>query len=102
MRWNGKGKEYNDLDLLLYTIFLSNRRLESGKSKEKLDKGKILFDGEYKNGRWNGIGKEYYENGNLRYEGEFLDGRWNGNGKEYYQNGELKYDGEFLNGQKKN
>ena len=38
--------------------------------------------------------------GKLKYDGEYLDGKWNGKGKEYFQNGKLKYNGEFLNGKK--
>ena len=43
----------------------------------------MIFDGEYKDGKWNGIGKEYYSrNGQLKYDGEYLNGKKNGKGKE--------------------
>ena len=79
---------------------------------------RLIFEGEYKNGKKNGKGKEYnkfldcnliyegeYEynkflDGNLIYEGEYLDGKRNGKGKEYYYNGKLKFEGEYLNGKK--
>ena len=41
----------------------------------------MIFEGEYLNGKRNGIGKEYYKNGKLKYEGEYLDGERNGKGK---------------------
>ena len=48
----------------------------------------LIFEGEYKNGKRNGIGKEYdkYSYGKLIYEGEYLDGKRNGIGKDYYHN----------------
>jgi len=43
--------------------------------------GKLIFEGEYLNGKRNGKGKEYYKNGNLAFEGEYLNGiRWTGKG----------------------
>ena len=54
------------------------------------------------NGKRNGKGREYYENGKLLFEGEYLNGKkWNGKIMEYYFNGKLKFDGEYLNGEKK-
>ena len=53
---NGKGKEYNLNDIL-------------------------IFEGEYLNGKKKGEGKEYYYNGKLKFEGEYLEGKiWNGKG----------------------
>jgi len=34
---------------------------------------KIIFEGEYLNGKRNGKGKEYYNNGKLQFEGEYLN-----------------------------
>ena len=71
---NGKGKEYS-----LYT-------------------NKLLFEGEYSNGKRNGKGKYYYDNGIIEFEGEYLNGKKNGTGKEYYYNSKPKFEGEYLNG----
>ena len=81
--------------------------------------GKIIFDGEYKNGKRNGKGKEYNNLGDITFEGEYLyDHKWNG--KHYDKEGNLQYelnngngkikeydyyntlifDGEYLNGNK--
>ena len=46
---------------------------KNGKVKEyALNTDKLIFEGEYLNGKsWNGKGKEYYNyNGKLKYEGE--------------------------------
>ena len=84
---------------------------KNGKVKEyTLNTDKLIFEGEYLNGKRNGEGKEYYDDGKLKYEGEYLNGkRWNGKGynkngimdfeikdgngkvKEYNSNGELKF-----------
>ena len=41
---------------------------------------KIIFKGEYKNGKRNGKGKEFNDFGHIIFEGEYLDGKkWNGN-----------------------
>ena len=47
------------------------------------------------------MGKDY-NNGKLIYEGEFLDGRRNGKGKEYNYNGELKFEEKYKKNKKWN
>ena len=75
---------------------------ENGKGKEYTLENKLVFEGEYLNGKRNGKGKEYYLDGDLKFEGEYLNREiWNGKGKKYYPNGELKFEGEYLNGKKK-
>ena len=62
--------------------------------------GKLLFEGEYLNGKRNGKGKEYDSlNDKLIFEGEYSNGKRNGKGKEYNNNGELIFEGEYLNGE---
>ena len=81
--------------------------------------GKLLFEGEYSNGKRNGKGRKYDGNSNIKFEGEYLNGKkWNGKGyynngniiyeikqgkryiKEYNNYGELIFEGEYLNGQR--
>ena len=75
---------------------------------------KLLFEGQYVNGKKHGKGKEYFENGNIKFKGKYLKGRkirgrgYNNNqniifvlksdGKatEYYDNGNLKFEGEYF------
>ena len=55
------------------------------KRKRIYDKGKLIFKGEYLNGkRWNGKGKVYHDNEVLQFEDEYLNG--NRKGKEYDYN----------------
>jgi len=49
----------------------------------------------------NGKGKEYILGTNrLVFEGEYLNGRRNGKGKEYNYYGELEFEGEYLKGKR--
>ena len=109
IRWNGKGKEENNLIIFkgnykngirIGEELYENRRLKfkgdkNGKGVEYLYREsyekdyQILFEGEYKNNkRWNGKGKETnIKNGN-------------GIGKEYNINGDLEFEGEYKDGNK--
>ena len=65
--------------------------------KEFNFKGLLIYEGDYLNGK----GKEYdYIYKKVVYVGEYLDGKRNGKGKEYYLKGNLKFEGEFKNGLK--
>ena len=52
------------------------------------------------NNNLNGKGKEFNDDGKLVFEGEYINGKRNGKGKEYYQSGKLKFEGEYLNDKK--
>ena len=93
---------------------------ENGKMKVyDSETNKLIFEGEYKYGKKNGIGKEYDDNGKIIFEGEYYDGkRINGVGydnfdrpililnnkigNEYYKNGGIKFEGEYINDKKWN
>ena len=61
---------------------------------------KLIFEGEYLNGKRNGNGVEYYPNGKLKFKGEYLNGKRNGEGKEY-KYGQIIFEGEYLNDKKR-
>ena len=67
--------------------------MAKGKNKD----GKLIFEGEYLNGKRHGIGKKYgNDNFKLIFEGEFYK-NYRLNGKTYYE-GKLEFEGEnFLN-----
>ena len=96
-----------------YNEISSELKDGAGFIKEYDNNGKIIFEGEYKEGKRDGKGKEYDINGKLIFEGEYLSNiKWNGkrhdingnilyelnngNGKikEYNNNGDLIFDGE--------
>ena len=58
--------------------------------------GNILYK---LNNNINGKGREYY-NGKLIFEGEYLNGKRNGKGKEYDYNRKINFEGEYLNGKR--
>ena len=67
------------------------------------EEGKLIFEGEYLNGKkWKGIEKEYDEDTEqLIFECEYSNGGRNGEGKEYDKyNGELLFSGTYLNGKR--
>ena len=127
---NGKGKEFNKCNELIFEGEYLNGKRWNGKGYQQfneippeLKNGEgffieqicsikymfKLFEGNYSNGEKNGQGKEYDPdlfNGsncdNLIYEGEYLNGKKQGKGKEYYMDdGPLLFEGEFSNNHKR-
>ena len=100
---------YNKKFQKLFGVDIKNYKILSGKystvKKNGNGKGRVyilktkrlIFEGEFLNGKKNGKGKEFNEDGNLEFEGEYLNGERNGQGKEY-NNGKLKYEGKYSNG----
>ena len=56
-----------------------------------------MFEGYYENGERNGKAKEY-KHGKLIFEGEYKDGLEVRNCKEYYYNQKIKFEGEYIFG----
>ena len=98
-----KGKEYDGYTnkLIFEGEFLNGKR--NGKGKEYEDSYEVnvvVFEGEYLNGKRNGKGKEYKEQlgyNIIKYDDEYLKGKRHGKGKEYYR-GKLLYEIEYKNG----
>ena len=97
---DGAGKEYNPLNgkVIFEGQYLNGKR--NGKGKEyNYNSGFLIFEGEYLNGKRYGKGKDYNDD-SLLFEGEYLNGQRHGKGKEYFLDGNLKFEGEYLNGKK--
>ena len=106
---NGKinGKEYDEeghlisdfesinIDIISNRIAHSTQNNNSKLIRKEFLNGKLIFEGEYLNGKRNGKGKEYGLNKTLFFEGEYLNGKRNGKGKEC-EFGLLLFEGEFL------
>ena len=75
----------------------AKKGVETGNEKYYID-GKLIFDGEMKNGNRNGKGTPYYDNGQKMYDGIWKNGRRDGSGKSYDENGKLIYSGKWKNG----
>ena len=59
--------------------------------------GRLVYRGNWKGDKYNGIGTYFYEDGK-KYIGQFLNGKFNGEGIKYYADGSLQYDGEWSDG----
>ena len=95
----GKGilKDYEDDILLIEGKFINGEL--NGKLKGFDEEGKLIFEGEYKNGKKSGTIIEYYD-GVKESEIEYLYD-YKIKGKEYVQ-GRLEYEGEYHNNKKWN
>ena len=70
--------------------------IRNGKGKLYLKKNKEIYEGEFNQGKINGIGIFYYKNGDI-YEGQFKNGKMNGKGLFKWKSGE-EYYGDYING----
>ena len=94
---NGDGKEFDvDGETALYSGDWKNgERNGMGTEMKGL---KSVYTGEWKNGMRNGKGKEMDESGRVVFVGEWKDGK--GKGKEMDANGNVVYEGEWWNGKR--
>ena len=93
---NGKGKEYDGNEGLLYDGEWKNGK-RIGKGVEYVN-GKKIYDGGWSNGVRNGHGKEYDAYEGLLYDGEWKNGKRNGEGTEY--DGDGAWSGVWKNGKR--
>ena len=95
IKYNKYFQKLFSLNVKYYKKISGKYKIEgiNGNGKEFiLNTNILIFEGEYKDGKKNGVGKEYND-GNIIFEGEYKDGKKNGEGKEYhYCYGQLEYD----------
>lgn len=58
----------------------------------------LFYEGEKKDGLYDGKGTLYFENGQIKYKGEFKNGEYHGSGTEYDIDGNVIYSGKWKNG----
>ena len=89
--YNGKGEEYNYFGKLIFEGEYKNGKRYKGAEYNKY--GKLIFEGEYKDeNRYKG--KEFNDEGILIFEGEYKDeNRYKG--KEFNDKGVLIFEGEY-------
>ena len=115
---NGKGKEYNQNDKLIFEGEYLDGKIWNGKGKEFDYKENLIFEGKYLNGkRWDGIIYNQEENlefqiknGNGKvkeifnkinktiFEGEYINGEKNGKFKQFTSYNKLELEGQYVNG----
>ena len=65
------------------------------------DEGKLIFEGEYKNGKRNGKGKEYSYSSGIISEAKYEKGKgWIITTGEFNDNGKLFFEGEYIDGER--
>jgi len=89
----------NNMERKNYEWYLKNSsNTYSGKFIDYYLDGKKQGEGNFKNGKVDGVRKMYYPNGQTLMERVYSSGLENGLEKEYYEDGTLKQKGDFLNG----
>jgi hypothetical protein len=92
---------------LKYKIILDNgdyyigeleNNLKHGKGIIYYNNGKIKYEGDFINDKYEGYGKYIDENGEY-YIGEWSNGLRHGKGTIYNKNNTIKYEGDFVNGE---
>ena len=92
----GQGKAYDEAGRILYEGNFVNGLYEG--QGNQYEEGILVYSGEFAGGVYEGQGSKY-EDGALVYTGEFSGGVYEGKGT-LYENGEVVYEGEFSNGLK--
>ena len=93
----GYGEVYNKEKELVYKgDVVSGQYFGNGILYEK---EKVIYDGQFRNGKFAGNGSMFYPSGRIKYEGEFQNGQYGGSGVTYFYNGNLFYEGSFINGE---
>jgi hypothetical protein len=64
--------------------------------------GKIVYEGEFQDDAYNGLGRLYHPYGWIMYKGMFKNGEYHGQGIEYNRYAMIMYRGEWTNGEKLN
>lgn len=89
----------NNMNRKNYEWYMKNSsNTYSGKFIDYYIDGKKQGEGNFKNGKVDGVRKMYYPNGQISMERVYSSGLENGLEKEYYEDGTLKQKGDFLNG----
>lgn len=97
---NGKGTLYDEHGHKIYTGEFVDNVMEDKSGTLYFDKGEMRkYIGEVHNNRADGDGRAYRkidDTYKLLYEGSFVDGEFEGRGIYYDKNGNIDYEGEFL------
>lgn len=78
--YKGKGE---NREMIRETTYYENKQMQ--------------MDGEYKDGKRNGLWISWYMNGNKWSEGSFKNGKSDGKRVTYFENGKVRYEGEYKN-----
>ena len=98
-----KTENYGDFIYPIFNII--KKEMNKKRNNGKYSNGKYIWDdgkyyiGEFKNNIPNGKGIKYHKDGKIEYEGDFFNGKFEGKGKFIYYDGDY-YIGQFKDGLK--
>ena len=93
-----KGKEYDYEGRLLFKGEFLYKNRWNGKFKEYY-KDKLVFKGDYLEGEiWSGRGRKYNKEGKIDFEGEYVNGKMNGIKIQQYYGSNFKIEEGYING----
>ena len=121
-----KSENYGDFIYPIFDII--KKEINKKRYNGKYSNGRYIWDdgkyyiGEFKNNLPNGKGTKYHKNGKIEYEGDFINGKFEGKGKfiyyddhyfigqfksglrngqgaKYYPNGNIQAEGNYINNQ---
>jgi hypothetical protein len=92
-RLEGEGRHYRD-SAMIYEGAWKNGKYD-GEGEFYYASGALCYSGGWREGKFDGEGRYYLETGKLRYDGEWKDGDMSGRGTYYFDSGYLKYEGEW-------
>ena len=83
-----------------WVLYYYKGELLNGDILSYYENGKLRSEGNYKEGKKEGVWKEWYENGQLDEIINYKDGKRDGLRKVWYENGELEHKGNYDEGKK--
>ena len=95
----GFGTAYDEDGLISYRGDFDENQF-SGLGREYYSNQKTMYNGYWKNDKWDGFGTYYSDDSKIIYRGYYRDNHPHGKGIEYYKNEQVKYDGERYNGKR--
>lgn len=93
----GYGIVYDGHDNVIFKgNFVEGKKLGEGTLLRSTD-ASVIYQGNFSENDFNGVGKLFYKNGQVMYEGDFKNNLRNGKGTEYHQSGKTGYKGDYVN-----
>ena len=100
IKYNKRLQDSLNINIIHYKLLNGKLILNKGKDLWKVYDAfnfDLIFEGNY----FNGIGKEYYNDDKIVFEGEYINGKKNGYGKEYSFDGKIISEGSYKKWTKK-
>lgn len=97
-RWTGQYKYYHKNGKPAYIWNFDNEGRRTGHQQYFFENGNLRLEGNWEDGKEQGVIKEYYVTGKIKMRSEWKFGKTDGVLREYYENGTVKAEKVFNNG----